>query len=219
MLIKYVSALALGVLAFGITSQASNLINNGSFESGRFVPDANGCMSLPPGSGAIDGWIISGGWVAWVGPNNPFGLTASDGNYFLDLSGYQDGVPYGGIVASQTLATQVGARYLVSLDLGASTLYDSSPPMLNLYVGNESIFLGYSPTMANQWKRFSFEFTATSDSTGLSIAGTGLDKLKYIGLDNFSVTSLSPVPVPEPTTLALAGMAATAAAVMLRRRK
>ncbi len=79
------------------TVNAASLITNGSFEgwaSGNFAhrpesfPAVNDTMVLAPGSTTMTGWTVVNGDVAWIGPTNPFNLTASKGSYFLDLTGY-----------------------------------------------------------------------------------------------------------------------------------
>src|SRR5258708_7712572 len=59
-------------------------ITNSSFESGTFVNDGNGTMVLPLGSTVIPGWTVVTDQVAWIISPNPWGLSAQDGNRFLD---------------------------------------------------------------------------------------------------------------------------------------
>ena len=66
-------------------------------------------MSLNPGATAITGWAVLTDTTAWIGPTNPFGLSASDGSFFLDLTNYQAGRPFAGV--AQTFATIPGALY------------------------------------------------------------------------------------------------------------
>lgn len=72
-------------LAVGPAAHA-NLLVNGSFEDGAFVSDGNQTMSLAPGSTVITGWTVITDTTAWINVGNPFGLTASDGSRFLDLT-------------------------------------------------------------------------------------------------------------------------------------
>jgi hypothetical protein len=87
-----IAALVLSVFGFANAAQA-NLITNGSFEdTTNFVPNhpADDTMSLTVGSIAMTGWTVVNSGLAWIGPGNPFGLSASDGTYFLDLTDYTD---------------------------------------------------------------------------------------------------------------------------------
>jgi hypothetical protein len=97
---------------------AAPILINGSFENtgGTFVPDGNNTMDLAPVSTAIPGWTIITNRVAWIGPTNPFGITASDGSFSLDLQSYSDGFPYGGV--TQTLATTAAHNYQLQFDIG-----------------------------------------------------------------------------------------------------
>ncbi len=105
-------------------AHALNLLTNGSFEdTTNFVNQGNDTMDLPVGSSLMPGWTVSGShYVSWIGPTNPFlGLTASDGSYFLDLTGYIFGAPFSGV--SQTIPTQAGATYLLTFDLGSGPFW------------------------------------------------------------------------------------------------
>jgi hypothetical protein len=176
----------------------ANLIVNGSFESGIFVPDAQDTMSLAVGATDMTGWTVQNAALAWIGPSNPFGLTASDGDYFLDLSGYHDNAPYGGVLQSQTIATTVGAQYRLSFDIGTSPPYDSAPVSVQVTAGSASAVFTSTPSLINQWEPFDFDFTATSPNTSISLVGQAGTNEKYIGLDNVSLTM-----IPEPGTLTL----------------
>ena len=150
-------------------------------------------------------WTVVGNSpIAWIGPNNPFGLTASNGNYFLDLTGYSDSSPiFGGV--SQTIPTTPGTTYALSFDLGSSTTYNPSgtagiTSTATATVGNTTQTFNFTTTLANEWTTETMFFTATSNlsSTLITIQGSTGDK--YIGLDNVSVSEASAV-VPEPASL------------------
>lgn len=193
-------ALALGLLC-SISAAKGNLILNGSFESGGFVDNTGqDTMNLAPGSTAITGWTVTSAYLAWIGPSNPFQLSASDGSYFLDLSGYHDNQPYGGVAASTAVATAIGQQYNVAFDLGSDVGYDTVPPSVQISLnGNPAtgtFVAGPVANAHNRWETFNFTFTATSASTIIAFNGVGADNQKYIGLDNVIVS-----PIPEPTTM------------------
>jgi hypothetical protein len=204
-------ALCATVLGFLVADESgrANLVVNGSFENTQntFVASGLGAnqdtMPLTLGSTAIPGWTVTTAALAWIGPSNPFGLSAAEGSYFLDLSGYHDNQPYGGVAASTAFATTIGQQYQVTFDLGSDKNYNTASPQVDLAVngGPAQVFVA-SPigNAVNRWEIFSYVFTATTASTTLSFAGAGPDNQKYIGLDNVSV-----VPVPEPAT-AIAGL-------------
>ena len=122
-----------GFWAGPVTNQqivSSNLLVNGSFELGSFVNGHGGdnFMQLYPGATNILGWTVTGtaGYdLGWGGPNDDLGLAATDGGYFLDLTGYHDSPPYDGV--SQTVPTIIGRTYNVSFEIGYSPGYDPSP--------------------------------------------------------------------------------------------
>jgi hypothetical protein len=195
--VKWNCVLALVAIGVALPSYA-NLISNGSFESGNFVPNAQDTMVLTVGATDITDWTVQNASLAWIGPANPFGLSASDGSYFLDLSGYHDNAPYGGVLQSQTIATTVGAQYRVTFDIGTDPQYDSAPVGVQVTAGSSSSSFTSTPLNPNQWESFSFDFIATSTATTLSLVGQAGTDEKYVGLDNVSV-----VQIPEPGTLAL----------------
>jgi hypothetical protein len=192
------------VLGTGLTAQANNLLSNGSFETGNFNPSEPGSMLLTAGATDITGWIVINGGLAWDGPQNPYGLTASDGSHFLDLTGDYDHAPYGGV--EQTVATTLGAQYQISFEVGSDVGYDSdqgslpaTPVSIQVTAGSSSgTFTTTTPAGNDLWQSFNLEFTATSSSTLISLEGLASENIEYIGLDNVDLEA-----VPEPGTLML----------------
>jgi hypothetical protein len=206
--------LSLAFLGLALLAPArGDLITNGSFEDGGFVPDGNDTMSLAPGATSMTGWTVVQAELAWIGPTNPFGIVASDGSFSLDLAGYHDSVPYGGV--SQAIATNAGYTYHLSFDLGASTLASNPTSKVTAIAGGTSN--SYSLTASNGllWQTFGFDFTATGSSTVISLLGDNPNG-NYVGLDNVHVTLVG---VPEPTGLALLGLGLGGAFAALRRRR
>lgn len=192
----------------------ANLLVNGSFESGAFVNQGNDTMSLPVGSTVITGWTVVTDTTAWIGPTNPFGLSASDGSYFLDLTNYQAYAPFAGM--QQTIATVPGATYELSFDLGASTYWGRPDSVTASAAGTVMTFVSPTTGTNNDWYQESMQFVATSTSTIVLLQGAS--GVNYIGLDNAAVELVS-LPVPEPSSLALfaAGLAGLGAAARQRR--
>lgn len=210
----------LAVVALMVGSAHANLITNGSFESGSFVDQGNDTMSLGAGSTVITGWIVVTDTTAWIGPTNPFNLSASDGSYFLDLTNYQAGSPFAGL--SQTIATITGASYSLSFDLGGSSQW-GLPDSITASAGSTSqTFVSTATTGVNNlWDSVSMQFVATSATTTVLLQGaTGFN---YIGLDNVGVEFVSGPgtggQAPEPTTLALLGLGLAGLAAPRPRRQ
>jgi Protein of unknown function (DUF642)/PEP-CTERM motif len=206
-------AVLLGTLAATAASSdasATSIVTNGSFEdTTHFAANGDDTMSLPVGSTAMAGWTVTSNLSAWIGPANPFGLTAQSGSYFLDLTDYHDTGPYGGV--SQSIATTVGGHYALSFYLGSSPEYglpDSIVASAGLTTGT---FTSANST-PNFWQLETLLFTAASPSTVISLVGNS--GTSYIGLDNVAVTA-----VPEPSSWAMMILGFMGVGFMAYRRK
>lgn len=207
-------AAAAALFATG-ASAGPNLIVNGSFEdAANFVNPSNDTMDLPVGSNLMPGWSVAGShYVSWIGPTSPWGLTASNGSYFLDLTGYIFGPPFSGV--TQTIATNPGIAYQLSFDLGSSSRW-GLPSAIQASAGSASKLFTSTLTGSDNWETETLNFTATGSTTVISLIGAvGQND---IGLDNVSVQlGNSPPPlVPEPASLVLLGFGA--AGIVLARR-
>lgn len=178
----------------------AGLITNGSFEDAAgFVGGSNATMTLTTGSTTMPGWTVIGDAVAWIGVGDPWNLDASDGDYFLDLTDFPRGAPFGGV--SQDISTVVGETYELAFDLGSSTPY-GIPSAITASAGATSSTFTNTLVGINQWESVSLLFTATSTTTTISLLGQAGQY--YIGLDNVDVNGAASV--PEPTTLLLLGL-------------
>jgi len=154
-------------------------------------------MPLAVGATDMTGWTVQIAPLAWIGPSNPFGLSASDGSYFLDLSGYHDSSPFAGVLQA-SIPTTIGTTYRLSFDIGTDTRYDSAAVGIVATTGIDTATFNSTPTGLNQWQGFMFDFIATSATTTISLDGQPGANQAYLGLDNVSLTA-----IPEPSTLAL----------------
>ena len=208
--------IAAALLALAASSQAANLVTNGSFEAGGPPVQNNGdaaSQQLFGGSTALAGWTVTGNQIAWIGVGNPYGISASTGDDFLDLTGWAST----GSGVTQTLATTAGTHYTVQFDLGNSVNYNfGTQDALTVSFGGQS--QSVATTQANSpssWETYSFDFVASGASTALSF--TGLTAQFYIGLDNVVVTSASAVPEPGSAALLMIGLLGLAGATARRR--
>jgi hypothetical protein len=215
--IKHSLFLALALLSGW--AQADNLIANGSFEGDSATPlinnrgDANS-MALTTGSNYLPGWTVTGPEIAWIGSGNPYALSASHGDRFIDLTGWSNSnATPGGVV--QTINTVAGGHYTLDFDMGNSVNYNyGSTVALTASAGNTSqVFTNTDTTGTNSWQHFTLNFTASGNTTDVSF--TGKSAIFYIGVDNVAVTAA--VPEPETWGMLLAGLGLVG--VIARRRK
>ena len=201
------------LFALGSAGARADLITNGSFEDSNknFVGDANSVDELLSGSSVIPGWTtINGVPTAWIKNGNPYGISASNGMFFLDLTGYSNRGTYGGV--SQSFATVPGTNYIVTFDIGyggASGFFSGPVSITASAAGFSGVFTSAAgdPNPA-VWDSETFTFKAGSTSTDLRFIGKSTAGGEYIGLDNVNVVTGPPSPVPEPGTygLVLTGM-------------
>ena len=168
---------------------AQELIVNGSFEdtAGTFVNNPAGFMALPVGATNIPGWTITTAPLAW-GTNDSFGLRTPDGGFFLDLTGYDDSPPHGGL--THTIATSPNQDYRLAFSVGAYQSFApySGPMTVSAIAGSVSNSFTFAPTgTSNQWGAFTLNFTAGSNFTPVTLIGIATVGGQYLGLDNVSV--------------------------------
>jgi hypothetical protein len=209
------SAPAIGAaIALAAAPAASAAIINGSFETGSFVNQGSDTMSPGVGSTVITGWTIVTDTIAWIGPSNPFSLAASNGDYFLDLTNYEPGPPFGGV--SQSITTTPGATYLLTFDLGSSSRW-GLPSSLNVTAGSSSQTFTSTLTAINNWEPHNLSFVASGASTLITLQGVG--GLNYIGVDNVDVSLADGTGgVPEPGAWSMMILGFGAVGYILRRR-
>ena len=180
-------------------AHASNLITNGSFETGD-----------------LTGWTSDSGFGL-----NPFGTTygaGMDGTYWHWLAGFESPITtfqtVSGLTPGKTyllsfaMASEASNsdQLRVTIDGGSGTLF-SAPPYIAGGPGN-----GFW----NNWVTQSLSFTATGTSATIQFDTVGLNANGYdVGLDNVSLTGT----VPEPATWALAIIGFGIAGTSLRRQR
>jgi hypothetical protein len=197
----------------------ANLLTNGSFENtgGTFVGDVNKVDELLSGSSAIPGWTTTNGTqTAWIENGNPWNISASDGSFFLDLTGYSDSGTYGGV--TQTFATSPGTSYTLTFDLGYggnSTAF-GGPVSVQVTAGGSSGTFTSGSGVPNPalWDPETFNFTASSSTTQVTIIGLSTTGGDYIGIDDADVELGTAGTVPEPGSFYLLGSVLVAVAIV-----
>lgn len=220
---RTISLVAALLLTAG-TANAANLVKNGSFEEGSFVPDARKFMQLSAGATDLTAWSISGsttlGWRQYIDGIHDSGVAAHDGNYSLDFTGTHDGDIYPTL--SQVIETVINQQYLVTFYVGAgggerSIIRGFEGPAKVLASAGGTTFIGANMNGLSRhttWVQNSFSFIATSTATVLSFTGYSKTGCCLIALDDVSVTA---VPEPETLSMLLAGLGVTGAFVRRRR--
>lgn len=197
----------------------ANLVTNGSFETPGKV------ATIGIGSTSITGWTVVGNNISILVNGSYPDITASDGNWFLDLTGI---VGRGGGLISDVFATKSGTTYNLLFDVGAFNYLGKSYGNAIVDVWINGIAMGSFKNInslshsGSDWETKSFDFTADSASTrvefrsSLSTASSNLG----VGLDNIRVTSSTstPSPVPEPLSLSLFGVGLAGLALNRRRK-
>ncbi|MBI3228716.1 MAG: DUF642 domain-containing protein [Burkholderiales bacterium] len=202
-------------LGLGAQAQATNLISNGSFEIGTPVGNMgdNASQQIWGGNNTtLPGWSVIGGDIAWIGSGNPYQITASHGNNFLDLTGWHAGGSGAGV--TQSINTVAGGHYQLSFDIGNSFNYNyHTQDSLLVSAGNlQQVVTTTQQDSASSWEHVTFNFIAQSNHTDISFSGQ--QAIWYIGLDNVSVNA-----VPEPETYAMMGLGLSALVALQRRRR
>jgi len=215
--------LYLAFVLAGISSSAlANSVSNPSFETFSGTFGADGGRQLLPGATTLTGWNIVGGEIAILKDPNVYQLTPSDGNYFLDLTGYSNGGFPKGVSQTLTGLTE-GQAYAFSMDLGIRNgpcvgggNNCNGPIQATAQIGSHSeMFTHNSADLGNIWGTYGFTFTADSPTMTLSILGNSVPPgREYLGLDNVSVSA---VPMPAAVWLFGTGFLAMLGMSKVRR--
>lgn len=204
---QWLASLALAALS-PFAAASTNLITNGGFESNGANFTDGGYVTFAAGSSYLTGWTIGGDSVDLIHSY----WRASQGQFSLDLSGEYDGA------ISQTFATVIGQKYLVSFDM-AGNPDDTSDPIKYLQVGlSQQPLYTFDTSERNHdnmgWRTKSFVFQAVATQSTLHFAGVQ-DSAAGVALDNISVTA---VPEPETFAMLLAGLGLVGVAARRKRQ-
>jgi hypothetical protein len=202
--------LATSVLTTGVAR--AELLLNGGFERGAFTPNAQGVQQIGIVGSPIEGWSTFVGDVFWVGTPNAYGIVASEGR--LSMSLYDPTRPLVRVGSvSQTVATEVGAEYELSFDLGTADGFPRAVGIRLFANGQTADFLSAAAGSGMVWERFSWRFTARNTITAVQLTGLlgagypayGLPG--YIGLDQVLLERVAPVPEPAVGLMLALGLA------------
>jgi choice-of-anchor C domain-containing protein len=199
------------ILVFSMASRTeASLINNGSFESGKYSTNNNGYNTLTANinNTAIDSWKVLSGSIDWIDTY----WTASDGRKSIDMSG----TAAGAFTLSQAITTTPGQKYKLAFDIAGNPWSKDSSLIKTLYVnvGTGNIPFSFDATNKTNsnmgWQSKSLEFTATAANLKIIFtsgnntpSGMALDNVRLDIVPNQPIT---PVPIPAAAWLLGTGL-------------
>ena len=190
-LLAVVALVALVLVGAPTAFAGTNLLTNGSFETGDFT-----------------GWTTGGN----------FGATGVTSGAFYVYSGAEDGqfYTYMGPVGSdatlsQTFADTSGAHYTFSFWFAS---VGDNPSDFSASWDGTSVLSLTNPNTGANWSEFTFTETGTGSDT---IQFSFRDDPAYMALDNVSVSQATGT-TPEPTSLLLLGSGLLTVGGVIRKR-
>lgn len=187
-----VAALVAVLLVAAPTAFATNLLANGSFETGDF-----------------SSWTTGGNFEFTQVVTGPFGSYsgAEDGNWYVTMGPVgSDGT------LSQSFSDTAGQHYTFSFWMAS---VGDDPSDFSAYWDGNQLLSQTDPNTGGVWTLFQYDEIGTGSDT-ISFAFS--DSPAYIALDNVSVGTPPPSPTPEPSSLLLLGSGLLTVGGVVRRK-
>ncbi len=215
---------AMGALWTASTdANAVDVLSNGSFESNNadtiYAPGWDGLYRIGEEVNQLNGWTFNTGHGKWLlKEGNAFDLgSASDGEFFLNVTGTDPEAENAQFNMSQTFAVVDGETYTVLYDLarrpGGADTAEISINVGEIGLSHSAFSLGDGTENPATYHTFQFQFVAAGDSATITILGPTGEVDNGFYLDNIRVDGMA---VPEPASLVLMGAGTM---LLLRRRR
>ena len=191
-LLLVVVALAVACSLTAPKAFASNLLTNGSFETGDF-------SGWTQGGNFEFSQVVSGPFYVYSG--------AQDGTFYATFGPVgSDGT------ISQTVSDTAGAGYTLSFWLNA---VGDDPSHFAVFWNGTDLMDQMDPNTGGNWTQFSFNVTGTGSDT---VTFAFQDDPAYIALDNVSLSPAGTGTTPEPSSILLLGSGVLALGGVVRRK-
>lgn len=210
----------------GATGLSAQIITNGSFETNppTFPPSGfvNNASIIPPGWNYVTGGGLAPAYII-QSASTTFSTVAEQGNVFIGLQNNTANANFasGTWIYQNLSGLTIGQEYEVSFFLRARNASSQGGSLyLQLGTGN----LGQNQTIlttnaetgptVSSWEHITASFTATTVDPRLNFVFVSSSGDQMVFLDNISIAA-----VPEPSTVALLGLAMATVSVFGSRKR